>query len=196
MPTTNDVRWTTLKEATSQHYKKHWHLALAHFTKKKEKKKKRQSQQALREKKRNLHYKLKAALNGWVLINASIEFRSEQPQMWGAAVEKVLSPRFSAWSWVWWREEVFTGGPQAVGGGAAEEQVSEVGWSLVMKGFAGEERDFELDASGAEPAGVMWSQEWAEIWISRSGRTWDGYNCFSFMWIFFGCSLCWASADR
>lgn len=88
-------------------------------------------------------------------------------ELQGAAVEKVLSPRFSAWSRVRWREEVRIRGAEAAGGGAAEEQVGEVGRSLVMKGFAGEERDFELDASGADSqlAGVMWSQEreWAEI---------------------------------
>lgn len=71
-------------------------------------------------------------------------------ELWGAAVEKALSPRFSAWSRVLWREEVCIRGAEALGGGAAEEQVSKVGCSLVMKGFAGEERDFELDASGAD----------------------------------------------
>lgn len=159
VPTTDDVWWTTLKEATSGHYKKHWHLELAHFVNKK----KNPEPTSTKWIKKNLDYKLKAALNGWVLINVLTEFRSEQLQMCldgelqGAAVEKVLSPRFSAWSWVWWGEEACIRGAEAVGGDAAQEQVSEVGRSLVMKGFAGEERDFELDASGADsqPAGVM-----------------------------------------
>ena len=46
----------------------------------------------------------------------------------------------------WWGKEVGIRGAEGTGGGVEADQVSEVGGGLVMEGFVGEEKDFELDA--------------------------------------------------
>jgi len=48
---------------------------------------------------------------------------------------------------------------EAAGGSVTGEQVSEVGGSLVVEGFVGEEKDFELDA--------LWDREPVEFLEDR-----------------------------